>query len=662
METNDKKILKDFQSEHNRRIEESFAQILTEQSDVRLFFINENMCHTDGKNIVIDPGFRELFADKDALIQVEEILRLDHDISEDPVLALKMNTRSINVHESLHIIYTNFPPDCVNDERASDLVRRSVLSAISNIIEDAFIEAAGCSEFDNLEHLLMWNRMALGLARYEGPTTIDQKFEQAIKSIKSEQKNEAAMEKTAETSDNDEQEETARALLAPIMGYIDYMAGFLLYPFFKQESPPLPLAGYVEKTKQLFIDGSVCGNADERYGYTQKIFDIVETLLPKTEVSPDLIEKLAEKLLGGTQTHNGKAPSLANNASKGKTAKISRKLFCDTNGNPLSGDDIKDKFRKQTEQFENEIEENDETDTLKGSVVIRESKDYDSAAIHHDIKIEVRRPKINLNLKRAYQNLVNKYRLSINSYTMRFSQLLKGTVDEIEEKKYFGKGISSKHFTDPKKRFWYRKVRGEAVPDTGFLILIDGSGSMEGDRMEGAMASAIILHEVLRSNNVEHAIVEHRAIYGEPLLVHNVLVGFGARNEEKYNLLGLDSGEGTREGLTLYWAEEYLKKQCRAENKIIIMISDGAPAHSYEDGFGAEKEYYPSLSVKDTALAVKKITRRGTGIIAIALDDEDDYECYEQLKAIYGNVVSCTDIGKLTGQLLGLVTKSLKKV
>ena len=65
-----KEILKEFQNEQTRLTEENFAQILTEKSNVRLFFINENKCFTDGKNITIDPTLRELFVDHNALTNI----------------------------------------------------------------------------------------------------------------------------------------------------------------------------------------------------------------------------------------------------------------------------------------------------------------------------------------------------------------------------------------------------------------------------------------------------------------------------------------------------------------------------------------------------------------------------------------------------------------
>ena len=104
-----------------------------------------------------------------------------------------------------------------------------------------------------------------------------------------------------------------------------------------------------------------------------------------------------------------------------------------------------------------------------------------------------------------------------------------------------------------------------------------------------------------------------------------------AKNEEKYNLLMLGADEGTREGLTLYWVEKYLMENSSADIKVIIMISDGVPAHQidYSD------IYVPPVSVKDTANAVRKITSRGTKIVAIALDEALEDDCYRMLREMY---------------------------
>jgi nitric oxide reductase activation protein len=83
------------------------------------------------------------------------------------------------------------------------------------------------------------------------------------------------------------------------------------------------------------------------------------------------------------------------------------------------------------------------------------------------------------------------------------------------------------------------------------------------------------------------------------------------------------------------------------------MISDGAPAHTCDDPI----DYVPPISIKDTSDAAKKIIKRGTAIIAIALNDAGNYNCYDQLKQIYPDVISCSDVKKLTGQLFRIISK-----
>ena len=616
-----KDLLKEFQKDYNRLIEEGYAQVLTERSDLRLFFINEGECFTDGKNIIIDPAFLGLFMDKPTLEKAEEFLNIGNEISSNPFITLKMCARAPNIHECLHIIYSDFPPGCISDARGTTIFRKKILAHISNIIEDAFVESAGSSEFNNLEQFLLWFNVSICFKNRKERIVIK----------------------------ND-----------PLLSYLNYMCDFLIYPYIDQKRPPLDISDYIEKTRQLFLDGAVCGESHERYTYTQKIFDIIEPLIPKEETDTNALDKLIERSLVGSQTHSIENSSIASFSSKGKNAVVTRRLFTDVKGDPIEQKDIREKIRLEIKRINDET--NDDNLYLIVSYVYEPCSEYDCSNIHKDIKIGISRPKINLNLKKAYQNIVDKYRLTINSYSSRLSQLLKGTVDEIEDRRYFGTGIMSKKLIDVKKRYWFRKIPGEDVPNIGFLFLIDGSGSMNGERLKGALESSVILHEVLRTNNILHAIVEHRAIYGSASLEHKIMVSFSGRKEERYNLLGLEADEGTREGLTLYWAEKFLQNECNTEQKMIIMISDGAPMHHYEDDKGNRKKYYPPVSIKDTALAVKKITRRGTGIVAIALSTPGEDDCYGQLKTIYNDVVACTDIGTLTGQLLGVVSKCLRRI
>ncbi|MDR3313966.1 MAG: hypothetical protein LBS96_05865, partial [Oscillospiraceae bacterium] len=569
-----KKTLRLFQCDFNRSIEENFAQVLTENEKVRLFFINENQAFTDGQNIVVDPACDEAFADFSALENAEDFMRLPRIISADPWYALRMITRGQNIHECLHILYSNFPPEAAADTRATTKVRTKALGLIANIIEDAFIEAAGCSVFDNLELYLQFCRVVRLFSNTPSDGTVDRAFQKEIS-------------------------EQAKPL--PLTVYLNYMGTFLLYPMIMQAEPPEEIAEYVSRTKQLFLDGSICGDPAERFSFSQQVFDMIEPLIPGTKDEID--DEILQKMLGGVKTHSGEAPAITNINRRGRMAQISRRLFTD-----FDDKDFKKQLLGVTDNYENEKKAALKIVLAQPITVTWKGTQFDCANIHKNIEIIERKPKPNLNLRKAYQNIYNKYHININSYNSRFTQLLKARIPVRDEKKLFGAGISSRHLADTKKRYWYRADEDFGVPDLAVLLLIDGSGSMEGSRREGAMVSSVILHEVLKKQGITHAIVEHRAIYDKPEVQHNILVDFSAIDEEKLNILGLKADDGTREGLSLYWAEQYIGRQTSETEKLIIVLSDGFPAHDI-DGDGC---YFPPVSIKDTANAAAKIVKRGT--------------------------------------------------
>lgn len=607
-----KKILQAFQCDYYRYVEEMFSQTFTENENIRLFFINENKAFTDGKNIVVDPARHELFCDTLAFKKAEEFLSLPNVFSQDPWNALGMITRCQNIHECLHILYTDFTFPDKNDARCNTKIKLKVMGLISNIIEDAYIEAAGASVFDNLDIYLKFSRVLMAFATSSAETT-------------------------------------GEIYPVPIICYLNYMINFLLYPFLKQEEPAEEIASYVEKTKPLFLEASIAPSPMERNQYCSKIFEIILPLIPDDDVI-DL--NACEKILGGVMTHSADSKTLENSQSKGKAQKVNTRLFTNLSHSPKEGKDYNVQIIKIVNEFSKHREKVYEIIEYEGRKNIYYGNYFDCSFIHNKIRINEIKPKININFKRAYQNIYNRYKISINSYNSKFAQLLNLKSPIKEEKLLYGAGISSKFLWDPKKRYWYKTTEGIDIPDLSILLLIDGSGSMSGIRRESAMVSSLILHEVLKRQGICHAIVEHRARFENPEIDINILVDFYAKDEEKYNLIKISSYGDNRDALALFWAERYINNHTNNENKLIIVISDGIPAHEADD-------YYPPASIKDTHNAVAKISNRGTNIIAIALDAPDSFDCYETLKEIYPNIVSCNDLATLPGKLVGVILKQL---
>jgi hypothetical protein len=639
-ETQKAEVLEQFQSNYIRDIEESFAQTFSENDKVRLFFINENQAFTDGRNIVVDPAIAELYADQEGLKKTEEFLGWPETVSIDPWKALKVITRAQTIHECLHILYTDFPGGAATDPQCNTKNKRKVMALISNIIEDAYIEAVGCSVYDNLETYLKFGRVWQLFATKPVEGTVS-------RSLNSNTAPTAPVkpQRVSEKADG-----PSKAVL--ITQYLDYMATMLLFPMVELEEPIPELRDYIDQTKQLFYDGSFAPGPDERYSYCQSIFHVILPIIPDdTEELP--IQQLEVKL-GGTKTHSPEAETISGEKRKGRRQTVTVRLFTDRDGTDRDNSKSFDTFLKELEEFAKEHDVAIRLIMDEGEHITHSGSSFGVSPLHKDIKVEEDHPKINPNHRKAYQNIYNKYRININSYNARFLQLLKSVSPVTEEKQLFGSGISSKHMGDPKKRYWYKKVHGMALPDLAVMLLVDGSGSMSGARKRAAMNSCVILHEVLKKQGIEHCIVEHRAGGPEPRVDVNILLDFHPRREEeKYNIMQIEAYGDNRDGLALAWAERYINTHSACEHKLIIVLSDGYPSHSYD-------QYHPPVSSKDTANIVRKIINRGTSVIAVSLDETEEYSTYEELKEIYPEIVACNDLNRLTGQLLTVISRQLQ--
>lgn len=628
MNQEQKQLLKQFQCEQNRQKEEMFAQLFSEDESVRLFFVNENRAFTDGRNIIVDPSWDGLFYDIPALQRTENVLHLPHVFSQNPWDALYIVTRGQTLHECLHILYTDIPGAYETDPLCDTRIRKKIMSYISNIIEDAYIEAAGCSVFDNLECYLQFHRIAHLFAANPSEGTTRQKFAKKLQA--------------------ESDEKPSKMIL--FMAYIEHMITLLLYPMVKPKEPIKEVATYVEQTSPLFFLGSIAPSPAERYAYCQEIFRKILPLIPEEEKLFEPYETWFETILGNCQTHTQDTTGIGQKKRKGKTQTVTTRLFTTIDDMPRKNYALADQLEWILKEFAAQQKEIQLLFSENGRTICFPASQLGGSVVHNQIRIHETKPKINWANQKKYQEIRSQFQSVLRMYQIRFSQLLQAKTEIQEEHLAFGTGIHTKYFSDPQKRYWYRNVPGEGIPDLSVMLLIDGSGSMEGERIHRAMQAALILHEVLETQEIPHAIVEHRAEFEEPDVNIRIFVDFHSTKNEKYNLMELCAYGNSRDAVALLWAERYMIQHTQTEERLLIVISDGVPAHDFDD-------YYPPLSVKDTAEAVQKIQWHGTHVIGIALDAADSFDCYSDLQEIYPQLISCNVLSQLTKQILSVVSK-----
>ena len=558
-------------SEDNRILEEKYARELSDNNKVNLFFILENKAFTDGNNIVVDPSADDLYMKTNIIKKAEEKLGITRTIVNNCFTILKVISRGFIIHEALHIVYSDFPDEVINNERGSTENRKKVLLMLSNIIEDGYIENAGVSEFKNIEYYLKMLRTSLSLL-----------------------------------IDNDKNNFNSYTALDIYFNYVckETLFGGANYIIVHKKIWKC-IKETIDIIKRAQIEINIKGRKEAVY----KVFDIIEELITE---EPWDESKISNLILNNNITRC--RTSINNITQKGRTPKITRRLFEDLDGRKV------DLNKGSIEEIIELID--DEEDSIRlsvGSIKFISAKEVKASNVHKGIKILIERPKVDLRNKVIYNRIISENKIAINNYSSKCRKLLEGEEIDKEEKQLFGSGINATRLGDVNKRYWYKNKTINKEVSCSFIILIDGSGSMYGSKNRQAIKSSIIIHEVLKKNNIEHAIVEERAVFDEPIVKHKILVDFKEKRNEKYNLVNLKAEHGTREGLSLLWVNDYLNKNSTAKEKVIIVISDGLPYHYIG---GEDITYEPPLSMIDTKDTVNRISKMGTKVIAIALEED----------------------------------------
>ena len=186
---------------------------------------------------------------------------------------------------------------------------------IANIIEDAFIDAAGCSVYDNLSSYIVWGRVLTAFRTMKGQSTIERTFS-----------------KTKE-------EGTISEEILIVQEILEYLGYKYVYPMFKCFEPSKEIELYVNQVTPLFDKACIEGDADKRENYAIEIFEMLKELLPEHEEFdfPEL-----EELLHGMKTHGETPSAMKPTPRKGRYVKLTRKAFSNLDGSPIDFTSVKE--------------------------------------------------------------------------------------------------------------------------------------------------------------------------------------------------------------------------------------------------------------------------------------------------------------------------------
>jgi cobaltochelatase CobT len=154
------------------------------------------------------------------------------------------------------------------------------------------------------------------------------------------------------------------------------------------------------------------------------------------------------------------------------------------------------------------------------------------------------------------------------------------------------------HTSDAGKRVYKDKHIRNAM-DTAVTILVDQSGSMSGSKMCHAVASEVLLNDVLNSIRVKNEIIGFSHVRKSNLYIHKEFNEVVNRNEliDRAMKSVNSSLNNNADGEAILWAYERIKQR-KEPKKVMIVLSDGQPAaHTPQDITGFTRNVVKRIEV-----------------------------------------------------------------
>ena len=195
-------------------------------------------------------------------------------------------------------------------------------------------------------------------------------------------------------------------------------------------------------------------------------------------------------------------------------------------------------------------------------------------------------------------------------------------------------------------KIFYKNALPNEIPELCVGLLIDESGSMGcSDRCTYARAAAIILYDFCRSLEIPVMVYGHSTSGGEvELFSYAEFESYD--NDDKYRMMDIGARGSNRDGAALRFVAEQVSKRPE-EIKLLILISDGQPAHYGYSGTAAEE---------DLRGIRKEYMKKGILFIAAAIGDDK-----QNIERIYeDSFLDITDLNQLPVKLTAVVKRHIR--
>ena len=269
----------------------------------------------------------------------------------------------------------------------------------------------------------------------------------------------------------------------------------------------------------------------------------------------------------------------------------------------------------------------------------------DLGALHNHVDITIHRASV------ITQDMREKYKRIAAPLLPLSNRLQQELSRELHKRKYpqtmpgyaLGKRIDTKRLYRSDQKIFTKNVPAKKGFDMAVAVLLDESGSMGSkDRYKYAQAAAIILQDFCYRLHIPMMVYGH-STSGDLVDLYSYVEYDVFADLDRYRLADIQARGSNRDGAALRYVSRHLLKRPE-RNKILILVSDGSPAHTNYWGENAEEDLRAFHS---------DFIRCGGLLIAAAIGDDKD-----AIHRIYGQ--SFMDITDLSSFPLRL-TQYLKR-
>ena len=248
--------------------------------------------------------------------------------------------------------------------------------------------------------------------------------------------------------------------------------------------------------------------------------------------------------------------------------------------------------------------------------------------------------------------LYNSAMNELSAYSKRLQRQMKDALRGLQEghtarHRSFGNRFEARDAYRPDQRYFTVKKLPLDLPEMAISILVDHSGSMDGERLSASMRASILLYDFATKLGIPVEVAGHNTReYGKGVNYYLYTDFRQVSPNEKYRLAKMESNGCNRDGAAIEIAAHRLA--LRVEDvKMLIIISDGQPNDS---GYGGE------AAAEDIRSIVTRYRRQGVETIAAAIGDDK-----ENIRDIYGAgaFLDIDDLDRLPKALAGLVKKRM---